>query len=147
MVMTTYKFDDSNIRWHRLEGIEHLEYCVLDIDRERLVVDALLKFAANKKILLHRHTALNHMLVIQGEHRLYEPDGRLKEVRPTGRYTVSPASAEPHREGGGDEDVIILFSIRGTDGTAYELLDDDGNLIGTIGMAEFEALYAAQSAA
>lgn len=145
--MTARTFDDGSIRWNRLEGIAHLEYCILDIDRERLVVDVLLKFAANEQILLHRHTALNHMLVLQGEHRLYEPDGRLKEVRPTGRYTVSPPSAEPHREGGGDQDVIILFSIRGTDGTAYELLDDDRNVIGTIGMSDFEALYAAQNSA
>jgi len=142
--MTLHTFDDSGIRWRRLEGIAHLEYCILDIDRERRVVDLLLRFAAHEQILLHRHTALNHMLVLQGEHRLYEPDGRLKEVRPTGRYTVSPPSDEPHREGGGDQDVIILFSIRGTDGTAYELLDDDRNVVGTLGMADFEALYAAQ---
>ena len=142
--MTVHTFDDSGIRWRRLEGIAHLEYCILDIDRERRVVDLLLRFAAHEQILLHRHTALNHMLVLQGEHRLYEPDGRLKEVRPTGRYTVSPPSDEPHREGGGDQDVIILFSIRGTDGTAYELLDDDRNVVGTLGMADFEALYAAQ---
>jgi hypothetical protein len=145
--MTQHAFDDRGIRWHQLEGIEHLDYHILDIDRERRVVDILLKFAANEQILLHRHTALNHMLVIQGEHRLYEADGTLKEVRPTGRYTVSPPSIEPHREGGGDQDVIILFSIRGTDGVAYELLDDDGNVIGTLGMADFEALYAAQDSA
>jgi hypothetical protein len=145
--MTQHAFDDRGIRWHRLEGIEHLEYHILDIDRERLVVDILLKFAANEQILLHRHTALNHMLVIQGEHRLYEADGTLKEVRPTGRYTVSPPSVEPHREGGGDQDVIILFSIRGTDGVAYELLDGDGNVFGTLGMADFEALYASQGSA
>ena len=145
--MSNYKFDDSQIQWRRLEGIEHLEYSILDLDRENLVIDLLLKFDANETIVLHRHTALNHMLVIQGEHRLYTPEGDLKEIRPTGRYTVSPASDEPHREGGGDEDVIILFSIRGTDGTMYEILDDDQNLVGSLGMPEFESLYAEQLSA
>jgi hypothetical protein len=50
-------------------------------------------------------------------------------------------------EGGGNEDVIILFSIRGTDGKMYEFLDDERNVIGTFGMDDFEALYAAQQAA
>jgi hypothetical protein len=145
--MSNYKFDDSQIQWRRLEGIEHLEYSILDLDRDNLVIDLLLKFDANERIVLHRHTALNHMLVIQGEHRLYTPEGDLKEIRPTGRYTVSPASDEPHREGGGDEDVIILFSIRGTDGTMYEILDDDQNLVGSLGMSEFESLYAEQLSA
>ena len=145
--MSNYKFNDSQIQWRTLEGIDHLEYSILDLDKENLVIDVLFRFAANEKIVLHRHTALNHMLVIQGEHRLYTPEGDLKEVRPTGRYTVSPASDEPHREGGGDEDVVILFSIRGTDGKMYEILDDDQNLVGTLGMSDFEALYAEQLSA
>lgn len=140
--MLTY--DEYEIQWSQLDGINHLEYFILDVDRDRQIVDLLLKFAANEKIFLHRHTALNHMLVLQGEHRLYSPTGELKEVRPTGRYTVSPASDEPHSEGGGEEDVIIFFSIRGTDGTMYELLDEDQNLTGTFNMADFEALFAAQ---
>ena len=45
--------------------------------------------------------------------------------------TCSGPDTEPHREGGGDQDVVILFSIRG-DGVLYELMDDDQNEIGTI---------------
>ena len=114
--MTDLSFNNEAITWNRLEGIDHLQYFILDVDSERQIVDVLFKFDANEQIVLHRHVALNHMLVLQGEHRLYEPDGSVKEVRPAGRYTVSPASNDPHREGGGDEEVIILFSIRGTDG-------------------------------
>jgi hypothetical protein len=88
--MTDYNFDDSNIKWGQLEGFDHLHYCVLNVDRDNMIVDALFKFAANQKIALHRHVALNHLLVIQGEHILYEPNGKVKETRPTGRYTVSP---------------------------------------------------------
>ncbi|MEE4145380.1 MAG: hypothetical protein V2I26_11315 [Halieaceae bacterium] len=145
--MTSTDFDTGTIHWRKLDGIDHLSYFIYDVDRDRRSVDVLLKFAANEKILLHRHVALNHMLVLQGEHRLYEPDGSIKEVRPAGRYTVSPPSEDPHREGGGDEDVIILFSIRGTDGTMYEFLDDDFNVIGTFGMDDFEALQSGQQAA
>lgn len=145
--MTSTDFDKNAIHWRKIDGIDHLSYFIYDVDRERGSVDVLLKFAANEKILLHRHVALNHMLVLQGEHRLYEPDGSIKEIRPTGRYTVSPPSKDPHREGGGDEDVVILFSIRGTDGTMYEFLDDDLNVIGTFGMDDFEALQSGQQAA
>ena len=35
------------------------------------------------QIALHRHLALNHTFVVQGEHRIYEPDGRLRlQLRP-----------------------------------------------------------------
>ena len=146
--MTDYNFDESKIQWNQMEGFDHLSLVVLDVDRDNQVVDALFKFAANEKIALHRHVALNHMLVIQGEHILYEPDGAIKETRSTGRYTVSPPSDEPHREGGGaGQDVIIFFSIRGTDGVMYEILDDDQNIIATLGMEDFEDQLAAQATA
>ena len=145
--MAEHNFDDRNINWHLLEGFDHLSYFIFDVDRAKQIVDVLFKFSANEQIALHRHVALNHMLVIQGEHRLYEPDGSVKEIRPTGRYTVSPASDDPHREGGGEQDVIVFFSIRGTDGTMYEILDDDQKVIGTLGMDDFEALHAAQKPA
>jgi hypothetical protein len=143
--MANHSFDDSNIQWSQLEGFEHLSYSILNVDRDNMIVDALFRFAAGEQIVLHRHVALNHLLVIQGEHILYEPDGSIKEKRPTGRYTVSAANEDPHREGGGNEqDVIILFSIRGTDGVMYEILDDEHNIVGTLGMDDFEGLYAAQ---
>jgi quercetin dioxygenase-like cupin family protein len=104
--------------------------------------DVLFKFAANEKIVLHRHKAHNNTFVVQGEHRLYKPDGTLKEVRAVGSMTSSPPDVEPHREGGGDQDVIIAFSIRG-DGVLYELLDDDKNIIGTISFQDLIDLHAA----
>ena len=107
--MTDYNFDESKIQWNQMEGFDHLSLVVLDVDHDNQVVDALFKFSANEKIALHRHVALNHMLVVQGEHILYEPNGTIKETRPTGRYTVSPPSDEPHREGGGAEQDVIIF--------------------------------------
>ena len=145
--MEHFKFNDSTITWSTLEGIDHFSYYICSVDRDNQVVDALFKFAANEKIPLHRHVALNHMLVIQGDHILYTPEGEIKEIRPTGRYTVSAPDDEPHREGGGDQDVIILFSIRGTEGRMYEVLDDEREVIATLGMDDFEGLLAAQSQA
>ena len=142
--MTACRFDDRNIFWNQLGDFQHLAYSVLNIDEARLTADVLFKFSANAQIVLHRHLALNNTFVIQGEHRLYEPDGRLKEIRPVGSYTSSPANPEPHREGGGDQDVVILFSIRGSSGVLYEVLDDNQNLIGTISMQDLAALYQAQ---
>lgn len=146
--MTLHSFDDSNIRWNRLDGFDHLEYCILDVDEDNKIADVLFKFAANQRIVLHRHKAHNNMFVVQGEHRLYEPDGEIKEIRPVGRYTVSPASDEPHREGGGDgQDVIVFFSIRGSDGILYEILDDDLNPIGTLSLQDIVNLHKAQQVA
>ena len=138
--MNSHSFDDCNIRWNKLGDFEHLLYSILDVDEKNCIADVLFKFAANEKILLHRHLAHNNTLVIQGEHRLYEPNGALKEVRPVGSMTSSPPNPDPHREGGGDQDVIIAFSIRG-DGVLYELLDDDLNIIGTVSMQDLVALY------
>lgn len=129
--MATHTFDDSNITWNRLGDFEHLHYSILAIDEKNRIADVLFRFAANEQIVLHRHKAHNNTFVVQGEHRLYKPDGTLKEVRPVGSMTSSGPDSEPHREGGGDQDVVIVFSIRG-DGVLYELLDNDQNPIGTI---------------
>jgi hypothetical protein len=143
--MATHHFDNAGIQWQALGNFEHLLYSILNVDRQNKIIDVIFKFAARRQIVLHRHKALNHMLVIQGEHRLYEADGKLKEIRPVGRYTVSPPSDEPHREGGGDEEAIVFFSIRGSDGVFYEILDDDQNVIATLGMQDFIDLYNSQT--
>jgi len=143
--MANYLFYDRHIKWQTLANFEHLQYSILDIDEPNKIIDVLFKFSARQQIVLHRHKVLNKTFVIQGEHRLYEADGRLKESRKVGSYTSSPPSDEPHREGGGNEDVIVLFSIRGSDGVLYEILDDELNVIGALAMQDFVDLYAAQT--
>lgn len=140
--MATHIFDDSNINWNRLGDFEHLHYSILAIDEKNKIADVLFKFGANEQIVMHRHKAHNNTFVVQGEHRLYKPDGTLKEVRNVGSMTSSPPDTEPHREGGGDQDVIIVFSIRG-DGVLYELLDDDQNQIGAISFQDLIDLHSA----
>jgi quercetin dioxygenase-like cupin family protein len=139
----SYAFDDRNIRWRKLAGFEHFELAVLDVDEQRKLVDLLVKFEANQQILLHRHVALTNTWVVQGEHRLYEPDGALKEVRPVGRYTSSPPGA-PHREGGGAEGAVVFYSFRGEEGVFLEWLDDALNIVATTGMMDYVGLFKEQ---
>lgn len=146
--MTPFHFDQRAIAWTRFGDLAPaIHFTILDVNQEQRVADVLFKFPAQEQIVLHRHHALNHTFVVQGEHRLYEADGRLREVRPTGSYTVSAASEQPHREGGGEQDVIILFSIRpGPDELLYELLDDELRPVGSITFQMLVEMHRAQLA-
>jgi hypothetical protein len=132
----SYAFDDRNIRWNKLGDFEHFVFAVLDIDPPRRIVDFIVKFEPNQQIFVHRHLALTNTLVVQGEHRIYEPDGVLKEVRAVGSYTSS-LPGEPHREGAGYEEAVILYSVRGKDGALFEILDDDLRVVETLGAEDF----------
>ena len=114
-------------------------------DEERRIVDILFKFDANAKIVLHRHKADYITLVVQGELRLYHPNGELKDIRPVGSYVAGKANGEPHTEGGGDQDVIAFFSNSNVDNLVYEILDGNLATVATLGMAEFKALMEAQA--
>jgi anti-sigma factor ChrR (cupin superfamily) len=148
--MLQYNFDETAIHWQTLGDFEHFLFSVLDIDHENNIADVIFKFEANKQIFLHRHIALNKTFVIQGEHHLYEPNGHLKETRTVGTYKTSPGDINPHRECGGDDGAIVLFSVRGgdtpLDGALYEVLDDDENIVGQITMADVIALHKAANA-
>ena len=127
--VTTLPFDTQNIHWNTLEGLAHVAYHICAVDEEKRIVDILFKFDANSQI---------------GELRIYRANGELKEVRPVGSYVSTLAGGEPHREGGGDQDVIAFFSNRNVDGPIYEILDDDLNIIAVFGIPEFKALWEAQ---
>ena len=136
--ISSYGFDDRNIRWYKLGDFEHFVFSMLDVDVPGKIVDFILKFPPSQQIFLHRHLALTNTLVVQGEHRLYEPSGALKEVRHVGSYTSTPPG-EPHREGAGDEGGVVFYSVRGNDGVLFEVLDDDLNVVGTLSMKDFAA--------
>ena len=133
----SYAFDDRNIRWRKFEGLENFVGYVFDVDEKRNVVDFILKFDANKRIFLHRHLALTNTFVVHGEHRLYEPNGDLKEIRRVGSYTVSPP-ASPHTEGGGDEGCVVLYSVRPDGDGIFEVLDDNLNVVGVLTVRDFQ---------
>ncbi|MGE3772543.1 MAG: regulator [Gammaproteobacteria bacterium] len=140
----TYAFDQRNIRWFPLGDFKHLQISMLAVDPDARIVDFIVKFDARQRIFLHRHLAQTNLFVVQGEHRIYEPDGSLQEIRKTGSYTAS-APGGVHFEGGGDEDTIVLYNIRGNgNDEMFEVMDDDGTVVGIIGVADFAAVLAEQ---
>ena len=139
-------FDDRNITWRTIEGFDHIAYHVLSVDEDARIVDLLFRFAANERIVLHRHMADYRTLVLRGELRIYRPDGELKEVRPVGSYVASAAGGEPHTEGGGDCDAIVYFTNRNVRGPIYEILGPEGEVVATFGIPEFRELLEGQSA-
>src|ERR1700730_13524727 len=138
--ISAYSFDDRNIRRYKLGDFEHFVFAMLDVDVQHKIVDFILKFPPNQQIFLHRHLALTNTLVVQGEHRLYEPNGALREVRSVGSYTPPPPG-EPHREGAGDEGGVVFYSVRGKDGVLFEVLDDGLNVISTLSMEDFVGVF------
>jgi len=132
--MAEHSFDQSNITWRTLDWLDHIAFFVYKVDEENRIVDVLFKFAANQRVMLHRHHCPYVTLVMQGELRFYRPDGTLKEIRPTGSFVSGPAHGEPHAEGGVDQDAL------------YEFLDDAGNPLQVLGIADFKAQLEAQIA-
>lgn len=138
-------FDDRNINWRKLGDFDHFMYTIFGIDAAREIADFSLKFERAEKIFLHRHHAHTNTLVIAGEHRLYEPDGSLKETRPVGSFTASPASPEPHSEGGGADGAVVVYNTRGSsNGVVFDVLDDQLNTVGTLTFSDLTDLFAAQ---
>ncbi|NOT57771.1 MAG: regulator, partial [Deltaproteobacteria bacterium] len=45
-------------------------------------------------------------------HIIYEANGKVREVRPVGRYTSSQPG-DAHREGGGANGCVLHYSVRG----------------------------------
>ena len=134
---TPYAFDDRNIHWQTLGDFEHFLFTVLDVDEEKKLVDALVKYEPNEKIFLHRHLAQTNTLVVQGEHRFYESDGSLREARPAGTYTITAADTTPHSEGGGADGAVVLYSLRAEQDCLFEILDEGLNVVGTLSLQDF----------
>jgi 2,4'-dihydroxyacetophenone dioxygenase len=69
--MTPYRFDDRKIAWQPFGEFPHFVFSILQVDMQQRIADVIFKFAAGQQIVLHRHKALNHTFVIQGEHRCW----------------------------------------------------------------------------
>lgn len=141
-------FDPDTIDWQPFGDFPHFSFAIQHLDRASRIADILFRFKAGEQIVLHRHLALNHTFVVAGEHCIHDADGTLRERRPTGSYTVSPPSPTPHREGGGAEDAIVLFSMRPQPGELlYQILDDQENTVAEVTFEMLEAIEDARRAA
>jgi hypothetical protein len=139
-----WQLNSDEVKWQTLPGVDHFRYWMIDVDEKSGTIDFIARLEAFKPIVTHGHLTLTNTLVLEGEHRFYEPDGTtLKEVRPTGCYTTSlPGPA--HRECGGEGGALILYNLRGDGGVYFTLLDDAGNVAGTLTMKDFAGLLEAQ---
>lgn len=143
---TSYRFDDRNIRWQALGDFEHFVVTILSVDEAKNIADFIVKFEPSKQIFLHRHLALTNTFVIDGEHIIYEGNGKMREVRPVGRYTSSPAG-DAHREGGGANGCVLHYSVRGETDALFDVLDDDLKILATLRTSDFKAAFDAQKQA
>jgi len=121
-------------------------YFVYAADEQNGSVDVLIKFPSNRQGKLHQHLMAYSTFVLQGELRFHRPNGELKEIRPTGSYVVGAANGEPHTEGAGDEEAIVLFSIRGGTGDMFAIFDKQTDEVRKLGFADFKAALADQIA-
>lgn len=130
---------DGVISWGPFAGLEHLEVSITEIDKEREILDAIVRFPPNEVISMHKHCAQTNMFVIQGELRIYEPSGELREVRPAGHYYRGRRD-DVHTEGGGEEGAVVLYSVRGHgENDLFELMDENQNVQAVVGWKELSA--------
>lgn len=139
----SYRFDDRNIRWQALGDFKHFEVFVFAVDEKNNIADFIVKFEANEKIFIHRHLALTNTFVVDGEHVIYEPDGRKREVRPVGRFTSSKPG-DAHSEGGGANGCVLQYSVRGENDELFHVLDEKLAVLGTLRTSDFKAALDAQ---
>ena len=69
----------------------------------------------------------------------------MKEIRPAGTYKAGLPDIEPHREGGGDDDVVILFSLRpyNNSNPIYEILDENDEVESIMTFDDLKEMYQA----
>jgi hypothetical protein len=144
--ITSYQFDDRTIQWRELPGFKHMLVSIFFVDEARNRVDLLIKFDPNEKVLLHRHLADTNTFVVEGDHVIYEPDGRVREVRPVGRYTFG-TGRDAHDEGGGPNGCVLYYSVRGDTDALFDMLDANLNVVATLHTADFKAVLDAQQQA
>ena len=67
----------------------------------------------------------------------------MKETRPTVIYRAVLPEAEPHKKGCGNEDVVVLFSLRPYLETKsiYETFEDDHQIVPLMTFDDLNALY------
>ncbi len=135
---------DHAITWLPFAGIENLELTLCDIDEERHVVDLLVRFAPNKTVTVHNHLAQTNMFIIQGELRMYEADGSIREVRAAGRYFRGRTN-DAHSEGGGPDGAVVLYSMRCDDAdNVLEIMDNEQRVLATLTMDDIRQAWIAQ---
>lgn len=136
-------FDDRNIAWLPFGEFTGFTVSVCKVDVAQGTAELLIKFEPGSQIQLHRHVCDTSTFVLSGEHRLYDPDGSIQDVREVGSYTFSRPGS-PHREGAGEQPSVVLYILRSDGGSAFEFLNDDLSLLAPLGIADVDAFWQMQ---
>jgi hypothetical protein len=114
-------------------------YKLLDVNVAARTADMLVKFEPGARCLYHRHVAPATSLVLEGELHIFDKTSTgetLRVVKPAGTYT-SGVEDDVHVEGGGENGVIVYFSMRGSSDHIYDLLDTNLSLKRAITIHDF----------
>jgi hypothetical protein len=133
-----FRFDTSNIKWKDFVT-EGCYYRILNVDVAARSADMLVKFEPGSRCLYHRHVAATTSLVLEGSLHVFEqtPNGVVEKVKPAGAFSIG-AENEIHIEGGGDNGVVVYFSMHGSDDRIYDLLNSDLSLKRAITVQDFD---------
>jgi quercetin dioxygenase-like cupin family protein len=132
-----FRFDTTTVEWKNFLT-EGCYYRILDVNVPARTAEMLVKFDPGARCLHHRHVATTMSLVLEGELHVIEKTeaGEKRSVKPAGTFS-SGATDEIHIEGGGDDGVVVYFSMRGETDRIYDLLDENLGLRRAITIQDF----------
>jgi len=143
--MAESHFDQSRHKWREVTGepglsykVRH-DYTILGYDLAAGTLDMLVRWAGDGgHCPIHRHTSTTTVLVLEGEQHLIDiaEDGSHTghKMRNAGDYALTVGDALPHLECGGPDGGVAFFGNHSNDGSLYEILDEDMNLIVNVTM-------------
>jgi hypothetical protein len=132
-----FQYDTSKVDWKDFLT-DGCYYKILDVNVATHTADILVKFDPGARCLFHRHVAATTTMVLEGSLHVFDQtaNGVVEKVKPAGSFS-SGAENEIHIEGGGDDGVVVYFSMRGTDNHIYDLLNTDFSLRRAITVQDF----------
>jgi ChrR Cupin-like domain len=136
--LKNFRFDTREVDWKDFITTG-CYYKLLDVNVAARTADMLVKFEPGARCLYHRHVAPATSLVLEGELHIFDKTSMgetLRVVKPAGTYT-SGVEDDVHVEGGGENGVIVYFSMRGSSDHIYDLLDTNLNLKREITIHDF----------
>lgn len=136
--LRNFRFDAATVDWKDFITTG-CYYKLLDVNVAARTADMIVKFDPGARCMYHRHIAPATSLVLEGELHIFDQTSTgetLRVVKPAGTYT-SGVEDDMHVEGGGEQGVIVYFSMRGSSDHIYDLLDSKLNLKRAITIHDF----------
>ncbi len=128
------------LRWREVTGdysrnyfVRH-DYTILGHDLTAGTLDMLVRWHGDGgHCPLHRHTATTSILVLDGEQHVRDrlDDGTLgpERIRRAGEHALLTAERYAHLECGGPDGGLAFFGCHTDNGSLYEIVDDEGNVV------------------